>query len=246
MFNLDSYKQFVQSQIINRISYYSSDTTDIYLEALYQFTTEPKNILTNIHPTTISKKYKAIFGPIDKPISVSYNYWFLFKFGYKYCNSCNNVLCISSFNKDKNTWSQLHVLCKNCHKEKTKKYNNANPEKVAYTQSRYKQINREKFVTYNRSYRLAHLAEDAARSMKRYTSKKQAAPMWLTKDQYLQILDFYKLAKELTLATGIAHQVDHIVPIQGNNVCGLHVPWNLQVITALENRKKSNKLISKI
>ena len=70
-----------------------------------------------------------------------------------------------------------------------------------------------------------------------------ATPKWLTAEHKMEIRLKYRLAIELSRRTGVRHAVDHIVPLQGEEVCGLHVPWNLEVVTQKENLKKSNKLV---
>ena len=70
-----------------------------------------------------------------------------------------------------------------------------------------------------------------------------ATPKWLTAEHKMEIRLKYRLAIEMSRATGVRHAVDHIVPLQGEEVCGLHVPWNLEVVTQEENLKKSNKLV---
>ena len=69
---------------------------------------------------------------------------------------------------------------------------------------------------------------------------RQATPKWLDAGQRRQLRDIYHLAIKMTRATGVQHEVDHIIPLRSEVVCGLHVPWNLQVIPRDENRQKSN------
>lgn len=74
----------------------------------------------------------------------------------------------------------------------------------------------------------------------RRSRKRTATPSWITKDQRGAILSYFKEARMRTRMAGVAYEVDHLVPLQGETVCGLHVPWNLQVLTKVENVKKSN------
>ena len=72
---------------------------------------------------------------------------------------------------------------------------------------------------------------------------REATPKWLTKEERLQMRDLYVQARKMTELTRERYVVDHIVPLRGESVCGLHVPWNLRVITQEDNLKKSNKLV---
>lgn len=72
---------------------------------------------------------------------------------------------------------------------------------------------------------------------------REATPPWVTQEQKRVMRNLYLQAQRLTKITGERYVVDHIVPLLSECVCGLHVPWNLRVITQEENLKKSNKIV---
>ena len=75
----------------------------------------------------------------------------------------------------------------------------------------------------------------------RHTAKMMRKPKWLTKEDKTYIQCLYQLSEMRSRSSGISWNVDHIVPLQGKNVSGLHVPWNLQVIPASANFRKNNR-----
>jgi hypothetical protein len=72
--------------------------------------------------------------------------------------------------------------------------------------------------------------------------RKNATPPWLTSIHYAQIQEMYDVAYAKSVQTGIKYHVDDIFPLNGNGFNGLHVPWNLQILTASENISKNNKM----
>ena len=104
--------------------------------------------------------------------------------------------------------------------------------------------NRERFLAsrraHNKEYEPQYRHVRAAKSNIRKLYPHNV-PKWLTDAQWEEIYGFYRLSQELTRSTGILHVVDHIWPLNGINCCGLHVPWNLQIITGAENVLKGSQ-----
>jgi hypothetical protein len=96
---------------------------------------------------------------------------------------------------------------------------------------------------YQKAWKDRNLVWVRADTKARRRKHRDATPAWLTRAQKSQIRELYKIAITMTKTTGEQYVVDHIVPLRSDVVCGLHVPWNLRVITQGENLLKSNKLI---
>ena len=100
-------------------------------------------------------------------------------------------------------------------------------EKRAYRNT-WKENNQEQVLADNKVRRRKH---------------RQATPPWISRKQKSDMRALYQAAIYMTKTTGEQYVVDHIVPLRSEVVCGLHVPWNLRVITREENLRKSNQVI---
>ena len=101
----------------------------------------------------------------------------------------------------------------------------------------------EQLREYRNAWKAANKTQVRADTKARRRKHRDATPPWLTRKQKSEIRQLYQIAITMTQTTGEQYVVDHIVPLRGESVCGLHVPWNLRVITQDENLKKSNKLV---
>lgn len=81
-----------------------------------------------------------------------------------------------------------------------------------------------------------------ANANRRRAAKIGATPKWLTAIQRAQLQQFYDVAVACQMQTNIRYTVDHIHPLRGENFSGLHVPWNLQIMSHSLNSAKANKV----
>lgn len=117
-----------------------------------------------------------------------------------------------------------------------------NKSAILDKQRNYREQNKEKITIRKSDYQKNKPNVVNANNAKRRANKIMATPNWLTTEQNAKIKEIYTEAFNKSKETGISHHVDHITPLQGKNVCGLHVPWNLQILMAKENISKGNKM----
>ena len=129
----------------------------------------------------------------------------------KQCRICKEYKPFESFNKDKKASDNLVNLCRICDSQKKSFWRKNNPEKHCATQAR------------------------------RRAKKLQRMLKWGKQHLKPQIDNWYRRARLATIFMEELYEVDHIEPLQGKNVSGLHVPWNLTLLTKKENTEKGNR-----
>lgn len=145
--------------------------------------------------------------------------------------------------------------CCECKKNTLKKWRIKNPDSVkTHNQAQYAahantiKENAKNYYLANKDIVMEKVKEYRAKnphihakcSAKQRALRLQRIPKWLTNDHKKVVNAYYSIAQRLTCENNEPWQVDHIVPLQGKLVSGLHVPWNLQLMKRSENRAKSN------
>jgi hypothetical protein len=140
--------------------------------------------------------------------------------------------------------------------KKLKERYELNKEEIKERSRKWREDNREKHRAYSREWneknpeRARKRLEDwyksnpemrAFYSARRKASLRKATPNWLSDEEITRIRCIYQICAMYNRESNTQWHVDHIVPLAGKTVCGLHVPWNLRVIPAKENMSKGNK-----
>jgi hypothetical protein len=174
----------------------------------------------------------------------------------KACSCCGKVKEVSSFTKSRSTKDGYSSNCKDCQKVYFCEYNKNNKgRKKDYDKSRYLEKreeirkkskeyyieNREKIIKKQRDWASKNTPMVRRQSSEKRARKRNSMPPWLNESHKKEISNMHLLAKALERETGKVFHVDHIIPLKHNKMCGLHVPWNLRVITEGENMAKNNK-----
>lgn len=174
----------------------------------------------------------------------------------KTCKKCNLQKPLSGFYKCLPNTDGVMSWCKECEAARKKAANAVNKEKRLVVAKKWRENNKQKLKEAVASWRernpgrheqiMQEWAKNnpgklQARWARHELEKSNRTPSWLTSEMVEQIQIEYELSAWCTSVMGVKYHVDHIVPLRGRTVSGLHVPWNLQVIPAAHNQAKSNK-----
>ena len=172
------------------------------------------------------------------------------------CKTCQIEKSLDQFyfRKDSNTYRSWCKICEqvrvstyvkkniNEHKKRCKEYYKKEKEVIKAKVAKWRENNYEYAIKMSRvrgkKWRLDNPGKHCARQSKRRAWKLKATPTWADLEKIKLV---YEKAQEFSKLMGKQFHVDHVYPLKGKNVCGLHVWENLQLLEAELNLKKSNR-----
>jgi hypothetical protein len=186
-FNLIKFREYVKTNM--KLHYDKSD--EIILNSVCQFEKYPYEI-ADISANSYKEKIRNRFKLTGKPISVSWNDWLLYSYGFWNCNNCHKVKSLNEFYPHNTRWNKIRTECKKC------------------------SCTNKEFL-------------------------RERTPKWLTQLDIENIDRIYSTSSRKTIITKVQHHVDHLIPLRGDFVSGLHILSNLTIVTEAENLQKTNK-----
>ena len=161
--------------------------------------------------------------------------------GVKTCTACKKEKEFSFFAKNKDGKFGLHSKCKECKNKSSQLLYSKTKEQRLVQINEWRAKNKDLYQRKSREWNKANKSARAAHYAKRRAAVLNRTLACDSEKNDFFIKEIYSARSERSEMTGVMHHVDHIVPLQGETVSGLHVPWNLQVIPAYENLSKGNK-----
>jgi hypothetical protein len=152
----------------------------------------------------------------------------------KVCYECNISKSLECFYAHDTNSDGFEGLCKSCKQCRSKNRYQANKDKIKAQCKEYYLSNTEACKQIRKKWAKENRPRLRARDNRRRARSVLATPKWLTKQQKEEILNVYRTCP-------VGYEVDHITPLNGKNISGLNVPWNLQHLPKSENRVKGNK-----
>jgi hypothetical protein len=161
--------------------------------------------------------------------------------GYKKtCTKCNKKkIAKDNFYKKLSSEDGFDPWCNDCFLNKNRKWFNDNKDHHHSLTANWYENNKEKHLKNSKRIYQANKPRKLLDYYRREERVARATPSWVNKKELLII---YKKAEELRKKTNIKYEVDHIIPLVNDKVCGLNVPLNLQLIPEEQNRRKANKV----
>ena len=160
---------------------------------------------------------------------------------YNYCKECKKIKDKESYQKHKESRYASSIEWKSKNTEKVKEYKKKWNHKNKEYFDIWNKENIEAKRNHNKNWKKANKSKVLAATRKRQADKIKRTPLWLTEHDHKVIESKYTMAAWLSGVVGRDYHVDHIIPLRGKNVSGLHVPDNLRIIPAKDNLEKGNK-----